>query len=308
MSHASDDLIQPFSLESSGLRGRVLRLGPAVDRVLSAHNYPEPVARLLGEALALGGVMSSMLKFDGIFTLQTRGDGPVGMLVVDYTADGKLRGYAQVDEDKLSEVDLPDWKEPSVPHLLGNGHLAYTVDQGPGSEQRYQGIVEISGATLAECLQHYFRQSEQLPTGLQLACGRVADGNGGASWRAGALLLQRLPQERPGSDAARQTEEDWHRALIFMSSCTRDELLSPSIDANNLLFRLFNEEGVRVYQPRAVETGCRCSQKRVEATLRGISRNSLEDLKVDGEIVVTCQFCNSVYRFDDRQLERVLAV
>jgi molecular chaperone Hsp33 len=315
MTHGPDDLIQPFSIEASGLRGRLVRLGPAVDSVLSAHDYPPAVARLLGELLALGGVMSSMLKFDGVFTLQTKGDGPVGMMVVDYTAEGKLRGYAQVDEARLAAEGLAhDAGDAPVPRLLGAGHLAFTVDGGPESDKRYQGIVDIEGATLAEVLQHYFRQSEQLPTGIHLAAEPVAaDGassNGGGAtpgWRAGGLLLQRLPEDRPGTRSAAEHEEDWRRALILMSSCTRSELISPRIAPNELLFRLFHEDGVRVYSPRPVATGCRCSQERVEKTLRRIPRAELDDLKIEGEVVVTCEFCNATYRFDDAALERVYA-
>jgi molecular chaperone Hsp33 len=313
MTHGPDDLIQPFSIESSGLRGRLVRLGPAVDGVLSAHDYPPSVARLLGEMLALGGVMSSMLKFDGVFTLQTKGDGPVGMMVVDYTAEGKLRGYAQVDEARLAAEGLAeDAGDAPVPRLLGAGHLAFTVDGGPDSGKRYQGIVDIEGGTLAEVLQHYFRQSEQLPTGIHLAAEPVhaGNGNGGgpaSAWRAGGLLLQRLPEDRPGTRSAAEHEEDWRRALILMASCTRGELVSPKIAPNELLFRLFHEDAVRVYRPRPVVTGCRCSQERVEKTLRRIPREELAELKIDGEVVVTCEFCNASYRFDDAALDRVYA-
>jgi molecular chaperone Hsp33 len=297
------DRIQPFELEVSALRGRLVRLGPLFETILAHHDYPPPVAGLLGEMLALAAVLSSMLKFDGVFTLQTKGDGPVGLAVVDMTANGELRGYADFDAARLASVGgAPNGKGAAARDLLGEGYIAFTVDQGPHSE-RYQGIVELRGETLAECLQHYFRQSEQLKTAVKLSAGRQ-DG----AWRAGGLLLQQLPDEAAAETALANDQEDgWRRAVVLMASCTERELLDPALPDHDLLYRLFHDERVRVYNPRPLATGCRCSRARIERILRSLPREEVVEMKVDGEVIMTCQFCNVEYRFDEAALERVYA-
>src|SRR5271163_1024631 len=169
---APDDLIQPFRIDPFALRGRLVRLGPAIDRILSQHDYPEPVAAMLGEAITLAVVLAGALKYDGVFTLQTKGDGPIRLIVADVSTDGAVRGYAQYDEAKLDAADADGEAPRSVARLLGAGYIAFTVDQGEETD-RYQGIVELAGATLADCAQHYFRQSEQIQAGIKLAVGRA---------------------------------------------------------------------------------------------------------------------------------------
>ena len=288
-----DDRVQPFMLETTGFRGRLLRFGPALDCIVSRHDYPEPVAALLAEMLALAALVSSLLKHDGIFTLQAQGKGPLSLLVADVTHDGKLRGYAQFDREKIAVLSESD-DRPSVPSLMGEGYLVYTLDQA-GMGERYQGIVELLGDSLADSVQHYFRQSDQVNAGLKLASGRFERG-----WRAGALLIQELPEEgdslpRPGSNE----EDDWRRALILMSSCTDEELLDRDLPQDHLLYRLFHEEGVRVFEPLGYQEGCRCSRKRIEQTLASMPRADIEDLKVDNALQVVCQFCNREYLFDE---------
>ena len=302
---SDDDAVQPFMLDSSGIRGDLVRLGPALDRILTGHDYPEPVAALLGDSLTLAATLSSMMKYDGIFTLQINGDGPVTMIVADATSEGHLRGYAGFDGDRLTEAltgraAANGTGAAPIADLVGSGYLAFTVDQGAHVE-RTQGVVELAGETLADSVQHYFRQSEQIRTGLMVAAERV-DG----AWRAGGLVLQRLPDQTPG-EAHDQEEEDWRRAMILQASCTRAELLDPALPINDLLYRLFHEEGVRVFRRRALVMRCRCSRARLEATLRAMPRERIEELKVDGKVVATCQFCNRDYRFDAAALDRLYA-
>lgn len=302
---AVSDLIQPFVLEVPALRGRLVRLGPLVETVLSRHDYPPSVAVLLGEMLALAGVLSSTLKFDGVFTLQTKGDGPVGLAVVDMTTEGEMRAYAEFDAARLAgPAAAPDGHGAGARALLGEGYIAFTVDQGPHTE-RYQGIVELRGGTLADCLQHYFRQSEQLKTAVKLAAGRI-----GGSWRAGGLLLQQLPETEAEADAAalaNDEEDNWRRAVVLMASCTEHELLDPALPDHDLLFRLFHNERVRVYRERPLTTGCRCSQERLQRILRSLPRDEVTEMMVGGEVIITCQFCNAEYRFDEAALERIYA-
>jgi len=308
-SRGRDDLIQPYQLDRFALRGRLVRLGALADEILTRHDYPGPVATLLGETLALAAVLAGALKYDGVFTLQTKSDGPVRMLVADVTSDGHMRGYAQFDAAAVAAAEDGALGSP-VPRLMGAGYLAFTVDQGPETE-RYQGMVDIKGATLAECAHYYFRQSEQLETGILLACERVPAAGGAVRgrWRAAGITLQRMPGGGSSFDefATDADEDDWRRALMLMSTVAADELLGPAPGPHDLLYRLYHEERVRVFRPRRLLARCRCDRGRVAATLRALPRDELDELKIDGNVVVTCQFCNSDYVFDDPQLDALFA-
>jgi molecular chaperone Hsp33 len=293
------DVLQPFQLEEANLRGRAARLGPTLTEMLSRHDYPPKVEQLLAEVTIVTVVLAGLLKYDGVFTLQAKGDGPVSLIVADVTTAGEIRAYARFDSDRLPAPGDP----ADARQLLGQGYLAFTVDQGEHSE-RYQGIVELAGESLADCLAHYFRQSEQLLTSVKLAARRHPEG-----WRAGAILLQRLPDD----DAARvgkshaEDAEDWNRANLLMATAAEVELLDRTLHLNNLLFRLFHQERIRVFPPMAVKRGCRCSEARVRRVLRSLDRAELDDMKLDGEVVVTCEFCSTSYRFDDRAIDLLFA-
>lgn len=280
-----DDLIQPFTMETSGLHGRLVRLGPALDAPLRAHGYPAAVARLLGEAMALVAGLSGGLKFEGTFSLQARGDGPVKLMVADVATDGSIRGYADFDGP------LPA-AGAAIPRLLGAGRLAFTVDQGPDTE-RYQGIVEIEGASLADCVQHYFSQSSQSTAGVVLACRRDKEGR----WRGGALILQRFPEEE-GPTTIDGMEDAWRTAMVLMGNCRAEELCDPDLGAHELLFRLFHADGVRVHAPKPLAFACKCSRERMQAAIAMLAQAEIEEMTIDGKITVTCQFCNAERVFD----------
>lgn len=300
----ADDFIRPFQIESAGIRGRMVRMGPLVDEILQRHDYPKPVSRLLGQALALTSVLATALKFDGVFSLQTKGDGAVPLLVADFRSPGLLRGYAQFDGDALeAAVEAAPGDEPSVPRLMGSGYIAFTVDQG-SAKDRYQGIVALEGATLADCVHAYFRESEQLDSAIRVAVDETVDADGERSWRAGAIMLQRLPEGDPGMMARgaeyerdEVSEEDWRRAVTLMATASDQELISPSLEPDDLLYRLYHEDGVRVFEGVPLQAGCRCSRHRAEVVLDSLPRTELADLAVDGELIVTCEFCNATYRF-----------
>ncbi|WP_395676415.1 Hsp33 family molecular chaperone HslO [Inquilinus sp.] len=288
-----DDLVLPFQIEASGLRGRLVRFGPLLDDILARHAYPEPVAHLLAETVVLTALLASALKYEGVFTLQAKGDGPVRLVVADVTSDGAIRANATFDEARLASPDGPG-TATTVPALLGKGHLAFTVDQGSDTE-RYQGIVDLSGETLWECAQHYFRQSEQLQAGL-----RSAVRHGGTGWRGGGIMLQRLPD--PEKQVPTDREDDWRRAMVLLGSATDDELTQPALSGEALLFRLYNEDGVRVFPPQPMRFSCRCSRERVASMLKSMPRTEIESLAVDGRVEVACEFCNTRYDFDRDQL------
>lgn len=297
----TDDQALPFQIERSGLRGRHVRLGPALDQILTRHCYPEPVAALLGETLTLAVLMATALKFDGVFTLQAKGDGPVTLLVADITSDGAIRGYASYDADKALRMETDNTASP-VPRWLGAGFIAFTVDQGDHT-QRYQGIVELTGDTLAACLQHYFRQSEQIDAGMQVAVGRGPAGN----WRSGGLMIQRLP-DADRTELPADREDDWRRAMVLMASVTADELLDPALPPTELLFRLFHEDGVRVFDPMALDNRCRCSADKVSGVLGALPKGEIVTLTADDGLVhVACEFCTTDYAFGPEDLEALYA-
>ncbi|HXF53254.1 MAG TPA: Hsp33 family molecular chaperone, partial [Hyphomicrobiaceae bacterium] len=291
-----DDLILPFQAEHADVSGRLVKLGPVADTILSRHAYPEPVSQLLGEAVALTALLGAALKFEGKFILQAASDGAVDLLVADYQVPGSLRAYARFSTEQLTAL-------PAHAGLLGQGHLAMTIDRGADTE-RYQGVVPLEGGSLADAADTYFRQSEQLPTFIRLAVARHYRAGGGGTqnwaWRAGGLLVQKLTREggRKGTRASAFIEEDWTRAKMLAETVEDHELLDPLLPADRLLYRLFHEEQVRAFRAIPLKSYCSCSQARVEELLRRFSAEDLAAMVVDGEVWVTCEFCNSRYRFD----------
>ncbi len=262
---------------------------------------------MLGEAITLAVLLAGALKYDGVFTLQTKGDGPIRLMVADVSTDGAVRGYAQYDAAKLQAASgEPALSSLSVPRLLGAGYIAFTVDQGEDTD-RYQGIVELLGATLADCAQHYFRQSEQIQAGIKLAVGRTgADPTGpDGAWRAGGLMLQRVPPEGGYGVIADDVEDGWRRTMVLMSSATAGELVDPALSPHRLLFRLFHEDGVRVYDTHPLAARCRCSRERIETILRAFPADELDDMQKDRVTTVTCEFCSTRYTFDADEIGRL---
>lgn len=333
------DIIQPFQLEQTNLRGRLVRLDEVLDDILSRHDYPIVVADLLAEALTVTALLGSMLKYDGLFSLQTRGDGPVPMVITDMSSDGRLRGYAKFDDERIAALDDADElalraasdaairpsHELGMSRLLGSGYLAFTVDQGHHTE-RYQGIVELGGQSLADSVINYFRQSEQLDTGVAVKV-RLEHGH----WRGGGLILQRMPDDQARRDSqhlSNDVEDGWRRAMVMLGSLTTDEMVDAALPVNDLLYRLFNEDGVRVFERHPLVRDCRCSRERILTMLRNMPREALiemaqpepgddqelaEDIAaaeaarndtgpadeaeaVQGrQVEVTCEFCSTVY-------------
>src|ERR1700716_1224601 len=266
-----DDAVLPFEVASLDLRGRLTRLGPALDDVLTRHDYPPAVGKLLGEAIVLTTLLGSSLKFDGRFILQTQTDGPVSFLIVDFQAPDRLRAYARFDAKRLK-----DGQDSGA--LLGKGHLAMTIDQGPDMS-RYQGLVALEGGSLEDAAHEYFLRSEQIPTRVRLAVGEEWRGGDGPKhrWRAGGMLLQFLPK---APERARQGD-------------------LPS--GERLLYRLFHERGVRVFHPLPLRAQCSCSREAVSSMLASFAPKDRADMVKDGKVVVTCEFCSSVYQFTPQE-------
>jgi molecular chaperone Hsp33 len=287
--------ITPFFLPNQPVRGRLIRLGPLANTLLTRHDHPEPVRKLLGEALALAASLAAALKFSGSFSLQAKGDGPVSMLIADCTDIGALRGYARLNAEKFAALEASS--EPDEPitarQLLGDGYLAFTVDQGADREPQ-QGIVTLEGNTLADMAAHYFTTSEQLACQVHLAAAETPTG-----WRAAALILERIAGAG-GIDpelSASEQEEAWRTACILADTITDAELLDDALLPDRVLYRLFHGEGVAVDRPRPLAYGCRCSRARLATILEGFSHDDLDHMTIGGDIVMTCEFCNFDFRF-----------
>jgi molecular chaperone Hsp33 len=303
-SRSRDNEVRPFQIEGMDVRGRAVRLGTVVDQILSAHNDPDPVARILGEFLTLTALLGSIMKYNGIVTLQAKTGGPVPMVVADYEIKdggvGHLRGYAQIDETKYATYG----KNPSFHGLIGakSGYLALTIDQGADME-RYQGIVEINGESLSDVARSYFMNSEQTPTEMSLICDRDSvTGN----WRAGGLMVQHLSRGEEGQERLldRETEEQWNRASVLMHSVKSTELLDATLDLDQILYRLFNEDGVRVFDALHLDASCRCSREKLMGVLSQFGESDIEEMCVDGSITVDCQFCSKAYNFTPSELKK----
>ncbi len=310
----ADDYVVPFHIETAGARGRLIRADRTIEAILEQHGYPEPVSALLGEALTLTALLGTALKIeDGGLILQTSSDGPVGTLVAQYKSSGDMRGYASFDRQAIDALQNGAARDSAG--LLGDGHLAMTIDPGPGLE-RYQGVVALEGETLAEAADQYFRQSEQIPTFLRVAVARVytAGENGKApvwGWRAGGLLVQKLTGEggicdRADSEqldwSAPDGDEDWVRARTLAATVEDHELLDPDLPPERLLYRLFHEEQVRAFPPSQVQAVCSCSRTRIEDILNSFEKIELDSMVEQGRIIVKCEFCNRHYEFDPAEV------
>lgn len=317
---AIDDRVLPFTVPELDLRGRVVRLGASIDTILARHAYPEPVSRVLGEAAALTVLLGTALKFEGRFQLQTKSDGAIPMIVVDFNAPDNFRAVAHVDEEKLAAAIADD--KLSTGHLLGVGHLGMTVDHG-SQMTRYQGVVALERQSLEEAAHQYFRQSEQIPSRIRLGVGSIVT-NGGRQWRAGGILVQFMPNSperlratdlHPGDapegheilandDADGISDDAWAEARSLVDTVEDHELLDPTLESERLLYRLFHERGARVFEPDAVHEACRCSRERVLDMLRGFPEEDRKGLVADdGTLAVTCEFCSRRYEFTPDEVE-----
>jgi molecular chaperone Hsp33 len=314
---SADDTVLPFEVAPLDLRGRVVRLGPAVDTILSAHEYPQPVAKLLGEAIVLGVLLGTALKFEGRFILQTKTDGPVPMLVVDFTSPDAVRACARFDKDSVAAAIAAGRSDAGA--LLGRGHLAMTIDQG-GETSRYQGLVALDGGNLEDAAHEYFLRSEQIPTRVRLAVAEeflAASGGANHRWRAGGMLLQfvpraperaRVPDLHPGDAPAGivphvVSEDDaWVEGRSLVETVEDLELIDPAVSSERLLYRLFHERGVRVFRSADLHARCTCSRHSVEAMLRSFPQHDRDDMVENGVISVTCEFCSQTYVFEPAEV------
>ena len=310
---AWDDTVLPFQLDRSDIRGRVVRLAGTLDAILAQHAYPPAIERFVAEAAILTALIGPTIKLRWKLSLQVRGDGPARLVATDYYAPetegapGRMRAYASYDDDRLDPEAHP---YPQV----GHGYFAILIDQGKGTTP-YSGLTPIAGASLADCAQTDFAQSEQLPTRFSLAVVKTGEG-----WRGGGVMLQKMPgvpprlsEEGASGDAGLLNPadlltdadefEDWSRANILLASVQPDELIGPAIQPTELLVRLFHEERPRVFDPHPVQFGCSCSADSVRQSLSIYSQKDIGHMTTDdGMVTADCQFCGAHYEFDPKTL------
>ena len=311
----ADNFVLPFAVKSLGVRGRVIRLGDVANEIVHRHSYPAPVSALLAEAVALTAMLGSALKFEGKFILQANTDGAVNMLVSDFSTPGKVRGYAQFDAGRVATLERSHDVSPQA--LLGTGHLAMTIDQGRHMD-RYQGIVPLDGNDLRDAAHKYFQQSEQIPTRLRISSGPLMTRGADLpdNWRAGAIMVQHLPDDGGISamalssgdapdDAQEQVVEDdnWVKARLILDTVEDHEILDPTLTPAELIYRLYHEDGITVFPVVKVRDECSCSRERIETVLRSFSDEERDEMSEDGQILVTCEFCSTRYAFDVGEIE-----
>lgn len=296
---AAEDVCLPFIINDGAFRGRLVRLTGAITDILTRHNDPPEVSALLAESVVAAVALASGLKYDGVFTLQIQGSGPVHTLVTDVTSTGELRACAKFDADRLA-AELGKARPPgATPQLTGSsGHLAFTVDQGPDTE-RYQGIVALSGESLADSIHHYFRQSEQIESALKIAIGPSRDGG---PWTAAAILIQRMPEDGGRPVDREEAEDAWRTAVILLGSLKDSELLDLSLSPRQLLMRLYATVGIRLLERRPVQAKCRCSRERSERILASFPIEEVRSYAQDGTVHMTCEFCRTDYAFSESEL------
>jgi molecular chaperone Hsp33 len=297
---ASPDVVVPFQLDKMPVRGRLVRLDDLMRKIIAQHSYPEVVNRYLGEAVALSLALVNCFKFDGLFTFQISAAGPLHLLVVDITREGHIRACARYHDDQLKSLRCEDLDK--VQCVFGAGHLAFTIEPQVG-EDRYQGIVELTGTTLAECLHHFFRQSEQLETGIIVASQWPAS----TSMVAGALMIQRMPVAAlEDSQEKEEADDGWFRALSLLGTTTSEELLNPTLSENVLLYRLFWEEGIRINSLKPYKAQCRCNREKIQGMLENFDELSRKEMVIDGKIEVNCEFCGVSYTFQETDIRSLI--
>jgi len=285
-----DDLAAAFQVDGHAARGRIVRMGGVLDSIISAHDHPPAVRRLVGEAVLLAALVGDSLKFEGRLIIQASGDGPVQFVVAEWNSGGGVRGMAQYSGDPVSA-------DAGIPGLLGTGSFAMTIDPGEGME-RYQGVVALEGDRLGQCAERYFEQSEQTPTRIRLAVGENVQTGGNSIWRGGGSILQQIASDEARGDAS----ADWDHCRALFETIADDELIDPDISAATLVYRLFHEDGARLFKPKTLTKHCPCNRERLAEILARFSAEDQAEMEKDGKIGMTCGYCNRLFEFNPAEI------
>lgn len=289
-----------FNLDNNTFRGRIVRLKNTLEDIFSRCEYPQNVGAAVAETSVLGALFASLLKYEGLFTLQIQGDGPISVLVTDVTSAGKIRSCAKYDLEAMNKAQTlrkTEGELEEAPFWLGKGVLIFTVDQGEATEL-YQGVVDLQGKTLADCAMYYFKTSEQIDTYLKLFKRETENG-----WETAGILLQKMPTV--GGNAINEetnVDELWNENKILLNSLKDEEIFSSTLSEQEILFRLFHEHQVRVIKENEYFFGCRCNREKLLNTLSTMSQADIDEMVEDGRITATCGFCGEKYYFDKGEL------
>jgi molecular chaperone Hsp33 len=287
----ADDLVAAFQVDGHAARGRIVRMGAALDDIVSSHDHPPAVKRLVGEAVLLAALVGDSLKFDGRLIVQANGNGPVNFVVAEWNSGGAVRGFAQYSGEPVSD-------DAGVAQLLGTGSFAMTIDPG-GEMERYQGVVALEGDRLSHCAERYFEQSEQTPTRIRLAVGENVQTGGKSNWRGGGAILQQIAGDEARGDAS----ADWDHCRALFETIADDELIDPDISAATLIYRLFHEDGARLFEPRTLTKHCPCNRERLVEILARFSEDEQAEMEKDGKIGMTCEYCNRLFEFTPEDVD-----
>ncbi|MDR1693820.1 MAG: Hsp33 family molecular chaperone HslO [Lactobacillaceae bacterium] len=302
MTNKNFDQCTSFHIDGGAFLGRFVRLDAALDNILGRHKYPKQVGAVVAECAALAVLLSSSMKYEGLFTLQTQSDGPVSMVVVDVTSDGDVRAYAKFDEERINrakEIRKTTGEIEAAPHFLGNGHLAFTIDQGKGTDL-YQGVVDIQGKTLSEVALRYFAQSEQIETYIKLYLEEPK--NNDDAWKAAGLMLQKTPAFGGKTDKNLNLDDAWYEALVFAESLKDKEVFDAGLDSENILNRLYHANKLVISGVKNYKFACRCSRDKLLNTLSSFEKKDIDEMADKGKIAITCNFCSEQYIFNRGEL------
>jgi len=292
-----------FHIDNGAFLGRIVRLDKVINTILTKHKYPIQVSAVVAESTALATLLSSTIKYNGLFTLQTKSNGPVPMVVVDVNSQGQIRACANFDEQKIikaQELRKTVGQIEPAPHFMGEGVLAFTVDQGPEMDL-YQGIVDLQGKDLSECAMRYFKQSEQIETYLKLYLQAPTTEN--PNWKAAGVLLQKLPDK--GGKIEEDTEdltEAWNQAVIFMQSLKDEEIFDTDLSSENILHRLYHSNNLSINTSKEYTFQCRCSREKLLNTLYSMKPEEVDEMCENNKITATCHFCGTTYSFDKGEI------
>ncbi len=299
MANKNFDSCASFLLHNGLFVGRIVRLDNVLEDIISKHGYMKNVSYSLAESTSLAVLLANALKFEGLFTLQLQGDGPVSTIVVDVTSNGRLRACANYDKERLqraftirkNELDFIE----ETPHLLGKGNLVFTIDNG--KDNYHQGVVDLKGKTLEECALRYFKKSEQIDTMLKLFIDVPSSGSD--KWLSGGILLQRVP-EKGGNDVdAVNINELRSEVDALMQTLTKEELFDNKLSLEDLLFRLYHSNDLVITSHKDYKFECRCSREKLLSTLRGFKEDELSSmLDENSKITAKCGFCSTDYEFE----------
>jgi len=290
------DMVQPFLIDKSSIKGKLVRLSESLTSIINGHNYPDAVSKQLSELMVIVAMLGASLKMKGILTAQMRSNGAINFLVADCTSDGDLRGYAGFDAQKISALGA----DAEYHELVGDGYLAITLDYGIETD-KYQGVVELKGSSLTCNLRDYFINSEQVDAEFKIFVGNSYDADGNKTWIAGGVMVQKMPDEggiggkgqiRLDAYSGSGALDAWNRAKAFVGTLRDFEILDVTVPPQELVYKLFHEDGVWAFEPKIFRALCRCNRDKITSVLASLDAAELEDLKVDGKISVVCQFCN----------------